>query len=61
MKGGLVVARKIEFDKAASLQKAMRVFWRQGYETTSVQDLVDELGLIDLASIILLAIKKHYF
>ncbi|MFT6266281.1 MAG: TetR/AcrR family transcriptional repressor of nem operon [Oleiphilaceae bacterium] len=45
MKGGLVVARKIEFDKAASLQKAMRLFWLQGYETTSVQDLVDELGI----------------
>jgi TetR/AcrR family transcriptional repressor of nem operon len=39
------VARKIEFDKEASLQKAMRLFWRQGYETTSVQDLVDELGI----------------
>lgn len=40
-----MVARKIEFDKDASLQKAMRLFWRQGYETTSVQDLVDELGI----------------
>lgn len=39
------MARKIEFDKDASLQKAMRLFWRQGYETTSVQDLVDELGI----------------
>lgn len=45
MKKGVAVARKIEFDKDAALQKAMHLFWRQGYETTSVQNLVDELGI----------------
>jgi len=33
------------FDEAAALDRATDLFWRRGYEATSVQDLVDELGI----------------
>ena len=39
------MARKKEFDREAVLEKAMEVFWRQGYEATSIQDLVECMGI----------------
>ena len=39
------MARKKEFDREEVLEKAMDVFWRQGYEATSIQDLVDCMGI----------------
>ena len=39
------MARPASFDRDEKLKEAMRLFWRQGYEATSVQDLVDHLGL----------------
>lgn len=39
------MGRTKEFDTDAALRAAMELFWRQGYEATSVQDLVDHLGL----------------
>lgn len=33
------------FDSDAALDRAMDLFWRQGYEATGVQDIVDELGI----------------
>lgn len=33
------------FDADATLDLAMDLFWRKGYSETSVQDLVDELGI----------------
>ncbi|RIV24951.1 TetR/AcrR family transcriptional regulator [Fibrisoma montanum] len=33
------------FDEEAVLQKAVNLFWCRGYEATSVQDLVDGLGI----------------
>lgn len=33
------------FDVPQTLNKAMKVFWSRGYEATSVQDLVDEMGI----------------
>ena len=37
--------RPKEFDPDKALEKAMQVFWRKGYEATSVQDLVDQMGI----------------
>lgn len=33
------------FDEAQALRRAMDLFWRRGYDATSLQDLVDELGI----------------
>lgn len=34
-----------EFDVDVVLLKAMRLFWEQGYEKTSINDLLDHLGI----------------
>lgn len=39
------MARPKEFDEEAVLDRAVDLFWRQGYEATSIQDLVDHLGI----------------
>ena len=39
------MSRHKEFDREDVLEKAMQVFWSQGYECTSVQDLVDAMGI----------------
>lgn len=39
------MARTKDFDETAVLTKAMNLFWRKGYNSTSMQDLVDELGI----------------
>ena len=39
------MARKKEFDRETVLEKAMEVFWSQGYEATSIQDLVESMGI----------------
>ena len=39
------MARSKEFNEEESLDKAMEVFWRQGYEKTSIQDLVGQMGI----------------
>ncbi|MHC8492664.1 TetR/AcrR family transcriptional regulator [Thalassospira sp. SM2505] len=39
------MARPRGFDEESVLDNAMNIFWSKGFESTSVQDLVDETGL----------------
>ncbi|MEU6492064.1 TetR/AcrR family transcriptional regulator [Streptomyces sp. NPDC046984] len=39
------MARTKEFDPDAALQAALELFWRCGYEATSMSDLVEHLGI----------------
>ncbi|MBA3468061.1 MAG: TetR/AcrR family transcriptional regulator [Herpetosiphonaceae bacterium] len=39
------MARPREFNRDAVLDKAMNLFWKQGYEATSVHELGEHLGL----------------
>lgn len=39
------MARPLEFDRQAAVQKAMQLFLRQGYDGTSIGDLTRELGI----------------
>lgn len=39
------MGRVKEFDPEAVLERAMELFWRQGYEATSIADLTEHLGI----------------
>ena len=39
------MGRPKEFDEQEALLKAMRLFWVHGYKATSIQDLVDGMGI----------------
>ncbi|ALP36260.1 TetR/AcrR family transcriptional regulator [Paenibacillus sp. 28ISP30-2] len=39
------MARSKEFEESVVLDKAMRLFWEQGYEKTSMTDLVEHMGI----------------
>ena len=39
------MARSKTFDEAEALQKALDTFWHRGYHATSMQDLVDTMGI----------------
>jgi len=39
------MARTKEFDQEQALDAAMHLFWKQGYEATSIQELVDATGV----------------
>ena len=39
------MARPLKFDRNHALEKAMEVFWTQGYKATSVNDLTQAMGL----------------
>ena len=39
------MGRPYEFDRQETLSRAMEVFWEKGYKATSIQDLVDRMGI----------------
>jgi TetR/AcrR family transcriptional repressor of nem operon len=39
------MARTREFDREIALDRALRLFWLKGYDSTSMQNLVDETGV----------------
>ena len=39
------MARHKEFDREKALEKAMQLFWQQGYEATSIRDLCEHMGI----------------
>lgn len=43
--GGKNMARSKEFDDSVVLRKAMELFWKQGYEKTSMSELVEHMGI----------------
>lgn len=41
----MIMGRQLTFDRDEKLKQAMRLFWEKGYEATSMQELVDTLGI----------------
>jgi len=39
------MGRKLKFDRDEALEKTMRLFWENGYGGTSVQNIIDEIGI----------------
>lgn len=39
------MGRPFEFERSEVLDRALRLFWRRGYQATSVADLVEETGI----------------
>jgi TetR/AcrR family transcriptional regulator, transcriptional repressor for nem operon len=39
------MARQREFDKDEVINRAMLLFWEQGYEATSIRDLIETMGI----------------
>jgi TetR/AcrR family transcriptional repressor of nem operon len=39
------VARPIEFDRSQAVNRALALFWRQGYQATTLADLLQAMGI----------------
>jgi len=55
------MARPRTFDRDEVLDRAVQLFWTQGYERTSVQDLVDSMGIQRGSLYAAFGDKKHLF
>src|SRR5581483_8596039 len=49
------------FDREAALDRAMFLFWRRGYEATSVSDLTGEMGITPPSLYAAFGDKKQLF
>lgn len=61
--------RNKEFDKTKVLDKAVFTFWKRGYANTSIQNLVDEMGINrrsmyttfgDKHQLLMLSLKRYF-
>jgi TetR/AcrR family transcriptional repressor of nem operon len=41
----MTIGRPTEFDRQEALEKSMDLFWRNGYEATSLAELIEEMGI----------------
>ena len=53
--------RPLSFDRQAVLERAMHVFWRTGYETSSIADLTQAMGITAPSLYSAFGDKKHLF
>lgn len=53
--------RPLSFDREAALYQAMLLFWRHGYEATSLNDLTSTLGVKPSSIYTAFGDKKHLF
>jgi AcrR family transcriptional regulator len=53
--------RPRSFDRDVALDRAMELFWRQGYETTSIGDLTRALGIAPPSLYAAFGDKEHLF
>src|SRR5688500_960357 len=40
-----IMARNVEFDEQLAISRAMDVFWRKGYNGTTIRDLTGAMGI----------------
>jgi len=55
------VGRPLQFDPDKALDIAMQLFWRKGYESTSLQDLVSAMGVSKSSFYQTFTSKHHLF
>ena len=55
------MARSKAFDRTVVLGKAMELFWKKGFHATSVQDLVDHVGINRASMYDTFISKEHLF
>lgn len=53
--------RPLSFDRDAALHQAMLLFWRHGYEATSLNDLTTSMGVTPPSVYAAFGDKKHLF
>lgn len=55
------MARLLEFDEEQAIQKAMEIFWKQGYASTSMRDLTDAMQINSSSLYNTIGDKKQLF
>src|ERR1700674_5103645 len=53
--------RPRSFDREAALERAMEVFWRQGFEGSSLHDLTEAMGINPPSLYAAFGDKEHLF